>query len=206
MCVGFWHSQESGFYYLNSRYYDPNLCRFINADDASLIGADGDFISYNLFAYCANNPINHYDPNGQDWKQALFFGVALIVVGVAILAVTAATGGGALALAGVAGGTAAAGSAASATAMAVGTELVVAGTAATSISVLYAKHSKQSKKEGATDKPSYANRDMVDPNQSAQSNARRIMNEKWGEGNWKPGPGSDYNKILKWIERHVFRT
>ena len=38
--------------------------RFINADDTSYIGADGSFVSYNLFAYCNNNPVMNIDPSG----------------------------------------------------------------------------------------------------------------------------------------------
>ena len=42
--------------------------RFINADNANLAGANGDFISYNLFAYCGNNPVNRKDGNGYAWE------------------------------------------------------------------------------------------------------------------------------------------
>mgnify|MGYP000510763263 FL=1 len=49
-------------YYLNSRYYDPQTGRFINAD--SIIGANGDIIGYNMFAYCSNNPIVFCDKTG----------------------------------------------------------------------------------------------------------------------------------------------
>ena len=48
-------------YYLQSRYYDAKICRFINADGAlyhSILG-------YNLFAYCENNPVNYYDSTGE---------------------------------------------------------------------------------------------------------------------------------------------
>jgi len=51
-------------YYLKSRYYDPEICRFINADDASMLGANGDVVSYNLFAYCGDNPVNRVDLAG----------------------------------------------------------------------------------------------------------------------------------------------
>ena len=62
---GYYYDTETGFYYLQSRYYDPAIKRFINADDASLIGANGDFISFNLYAYCLNNPVMGYDPLGK---------------------------------------------------------------------------------------------------------------------------------------------
>ncbi len=52
--------------------------RFINADDASLLGANGEFISYNLFAYCLNNPNTRSDPSG---KLAI---TTLILIGSAV--------------------------------------------------------------------------------------------------------------------------
>ena len=59
---GYYYDNETGFYYLQSRYYDPETGRFINAD--VILGANDDIISYNLFAYCSNNPINFSDPSG----------------------------------------------------------------------------------------------------------------------------------------------
>ncbi|MDD4476287.1 MAG: AHH domain-containing protein [Eubacteriales bacterium] len=60
---GYYYDSETGFYYLNSRYYDPQTGRFINAD--SILGANGDIQGYNLFAYCSNNPVNITDPSGE---------------------------------------------------------------------------------------------------------------------------------------------
>ena len=59
---GYYYDAESGLYYLNSRYYDPETGRFLNAD--GLLGANGDILSYNQFAYCSNNPIIYYDHEG----------------------------------------------------------------------------------------------------------------------------------------------
>ena len=59
---GYMYDAESGLYYLNSRYYDPETGRFLNAD--GLLGANGDILSYNQFAYCSNTPIMGYDPTG----------------------------------------------------------------------------------------------------------------------------------------------
>ncbi len=58
------YDQETGLYYLQSRYYNPTICRFISADSIGFLGADGTPLSYNLFAYCANDPVNRYDPTG----------------------------------------------------------------------------------------------------------------------------------------------
>ena len=52
------YDQETGLYYLQSRYYNPAICRFISADSISYLGADGTPVSYNLFVYCGNNPAN----------------------------------------------------------------------------------------------------------------------------------------------------
>ena len=45
---GYYYDSETGFYYLQSRYYDPVLCRFINADGQ--LNTDS-FLGYNMFAY-----------------------------------------------------------------------------------------------------------------------------------------------------------
>jgi len=59
---GYYYDQESKLYYLNSRYYNPEWKRFINAD--TVLGMNNDHIGYNLFAYVSNNPINRVDSEG----------------------------------------------------------------------------------------------------------------------------------------------
>ena len=59
---GYYFDSEIGLYYLQSRYYDPVVKRFINAD--SLVGANKDILGNNVFAYCSNNPVNYSDPTG----------------------------------------------------------------------------------------------------------------------------------------------
>ena len=61
---GYYYDNETGFYYLNARYYDPAVRRFISVDDISYLGADETVTGFNLFAYCGNNPINKNDPDG----------------------------------------------------------------------------------------------------------------------------------------------
>jgi len=61
---GYVYDQETGLYYLQSRYYNPRTGRFLNADDTTYLGADGTTLSFNLFAYCKNNPVMNYDPSG----------------------------------------------------------------------------------------------------------------------------------------------
>ena len=60
-------SNETGLYYLQSRYYDPEVGRFINADGQ----LNDDALGNNLFAYCENNPICFLDENGKLKKWTL---------------------------------------------------------------------------------------------------------------------------------------
>lgn len=61
---GYDYDEETGYYYLQSRYYNPSTGRFINADDADLINYDGSLMTCNIFVYCNNLPINNCDPIG----------------------------------------------------------------------------------------------------------------------------------------------
>ena len=62
---GYFYDVETGLYYLQSRYYNPEWGRFISADDVSYLGANGDLQAFNLFAYCSNQPINYSDVSGE---------------------------------------------------------------------------------------------------------------------------------------------
>lgn len=65
---GYYCDTETGYYYLQSRYYDPSICRFINADIPEVAEISKDIIDgMNLFAYCSDNPVNNYDFDG--YKQ-----------------------------------------------------------------------------------------------------------------------------------------
>ncbi len=59
----YYYDIETGLYYLNSRYYDPEVGRFINADDISYLDPES-INGLNLYAYCKNNPIMYADPSG----------------------------------------------------------------------------------------------------------------------------------------------
>ena len=55
---GYYYDVETGLYYLNSRYYDPEVGRFINADTTDVLeNAQYDINGLNLYAYCDNNPV-----------------------------------------------------------------------------------------------------------------------------------------------------
>lgn len=59
---GYVYDSETGFYYLQSRYYDPTICRFINAD--SYVSTGQGFLGHNMFSYCRNNPASRKDTLG----------------------------------------------------------------------------------------------------------------------------------------------
>ena len=62
---GYYYDTTLQMYYLQSRYYDAKICRFINADGALYHSMFG----YNLFAYCGNNPVNRFDPTGNYYED-----------------------------------------------------------------------------------------------------------------------------------------
>ena len=69
---GYYYDYETGFYYLQSRYYNPEWGRFLNADDSLYSSIFG----FNLFAYCDNNPISYIDPYGESGFAAALTGWA----------------------------------------------------------------------------------------------------------------------------------
>ena len=60
---GYYYDTETGLYYLQSRYYNPQWGRFLNAD--GYVNANGDLIGFNMYAYCSNNPVIYLDPSGE---------------------------------------------------------------------------------------------------------------------------------------------
>ena len=88
---GYYYDNETGLYFLKTRYYDPTACRFINADEVSYL--DPNTINgLNLYAYCLNNPISMIDPNGTaPWWQWALSGLQL-VAGIALMFVPGAQG------------------------------------------------------------------------------------------------------------------
>lgn len=71
------YDRETGLYYLQSRYYNPEWGRFLNADGY----ITGIAIGNNLYAYCCNNPINYYDPYGE---IAVTSSMLLLLLGIAM--------------------------------------------------------------------------------------------------------------------------
>ena len=62
---GYYYDSDTGLYYLNSRYYDPVLCRFVNADGYTF--TDQGMTSFNMYNYCGYNPIDRIDITGTQW-------------------------------------------------------------------------------------------------------------------------------------------
>ena len=100
---GYYYDTETGPYYLQSRYYDATLCRFLNRDNVNYLEPES-IHGLNLYAYCNNNPVMFADPSGNEpkwWNPFSWFdnvsNTLKIIIGAAALAVaiflTVATGG-----------------------------------------------------------------------------------------------------------------
>ena len=80
---GYYYDHETGYYYLNSRYYDPEVGRFINAD--GYVSTGQGILGTNMFAYCENNPVSRVDPTGHFWSEIWEFAkTAVTEIGKAI--------------------------------------------------------------------------------------------------------------------------
>ena len=90
---GYFYDFESGLYYLQSRYYDPVIGRFISADCFETTEPDG-FLNCNMFAYCENDPVNHEDADGTlpKWATKVIIGTAVIAAAAVLTVATAGTG------------------------------------------------------------------------------------------------------------------
>ena len=81
---GYRFDSETGLYYLQSRYYNPDWGRFINADAEG--GKVGELLSHNVFAYCLNNPVNMSDPDGH-WSIWATIAVVVAVIVAIVVAI-----------------------------------------------------------------------------------------------------------------------
>ncbi len=91
---GYYYDTDLKMYYLITRWYNPEIGRFINLDQISYL--DPETINgLNLYAYCLNNPVMGYDPTGTlEWWHKILIGLGVIVLGAAVTALTAGTGTG----------------------------------------------------------------------------------------------------------------
>ena len=87
---GYYYDQDTGLYYLLSRYYDPSIGQFVSPDDFSYLDQNK-LSGYYLYAYCNNNPVMNYDPNGHiaDW---IIYATAIAVLIILFAAIDATVG------------------------------------------------------------------------------------------------------------------
>ena len=81
-------SEETNLYYCNSRFYSPELCRFISIDDIEYLDIEN-INGLNLYCYCYNNPIMYIDPDGHSpkWIDCLLIaGIAAAAIALTIVA------------------------------------------------------------------------------------------------------------------------
>ena len=89
---GYYYDTDLQLYYLQNRYYDAKVGRFINADGYVATGQG--LLGNNMFAYCGNNPVNRVDPTGQFWGGIwTFVKAAAMEIGSAIKSMSPAYAG-----------------------------------------------------------------------------------------------------------------
>ena len=86
---GYYYDIETGYYYLQSRYYNPVWGRFINSDEVTYLGANGDLQAFNLFTYCSNNSVVGYDPTGK-WTFSIGWSFSAFLLGGATYSISLA--------------------------------------------------------------------------------------------------------------------
>ena len=96
---GYYYDEEISLYYLNARYYDPEIGRFISADRIEYLSPES-INGLNLYAYCGNNPVMNVDPSGTfSWKGLgkILASIAIVAAVAVVVAVTAGAAGAAIA-------------------------------------------------------------------------------------------------------------
>ena len=140
-------------YYLQSRYYDPAVCRYINGD--AYLSTGSGIIGYNMFAYCNNNPTLSVDSTG-NWPSASKI-LAAVAIAATVVAVAAACVIAAPVLAGVGGIAAAASAVAGSAVVSTAVNFAAAAAAATVVTAVAEKEAEQQTK-------SYTIYTLSDPN------------------------------------------
>ena len=75
---GYYRDDESGFYYLQSRYYDAEVGRFLNADDVEYLDSGNIVAKNNLYCYCSSNPVKYIDEEGKCIAIAMALGYSIV--------------------------------------------------------------------------------------------------------------------------------
>ena len=102
---GYYYDEETGLYWVSSRYYSPELCMFISPDSIEYLDPES-VNGLNLYAYCGNDPVNRFDPTGHSWKSfwngvgdwfsdnwiKLAIGTGVVIAGAFVTAITCGTG------------------------------------------------------------------------------------------------------------------
>ena len=99
---GYYYDKETSLYYCNSRYYDPEIRRWISIDDINYL--DSETINgVNLYAYCMNNPVMCSDSSGHmpKWLGNVLTGIGIVVGTALFVAAIVASAGTVGALVGV---------------------------------------------------------------------------------------------------------
>ena len=73
---GYYYDSETQLFYCNSRYYSPELCRWISPDSIEYLDPSS-INGLNLYCYCMNDPVNLYDPSGHAWETVFDIGFAI---------------------------------------------------------------------------------------------------------------------------------
>ncbi|MDO4302264.1 MAG: RHS repeat-associated core domain-containing protein, partial [Clostridia bacterium] len=128
--------------------------------------------SGNLYIYCINNPTRYKDSSGN----------SPAVIGAEVGSAAGPVGTFAGVIIGAVAG-------------------AVVGDFVGEAIVNFAKKSKSSDKDKANDIPSWAEGKKPKEGESGKDFAKRLMDGKYGEGNYKTGPGSEYNQLKKYGDR-----
>ena len=90
---GYYYDSETGFYYVSSRYYDPEIGRFLSPDSTDILTASPlVHTDKNLYAYCDNNPVVRADGSGEFWHIIVGAAVGAAISTVVTVAMNVATG------------------------------------------------------------------------------------------------------------------
>ena len=187
---GYYYDVETGLYYLQSRYYNPEWGRFLNADGYVSTGAG--MLGYNMFVYANNNPVMFTDPTG-NWPSLsqILTGIAVVAGVVAVAAICVATAGvGALAIAGTTAGVAATVAAADTVIVTAGV-VMVASYAAAGIAAIAEDRESATSKEIAVSETNQKQQAFFPENPYSFSPKGLRLEER---------PGTKNGKILQWVD------